>query len=215
MAKKKARRASAQSATKSSKKVTKKSGKRAATSGGKAKAATKVSKLPAAKLAVLKKVVAKGDWHSKAAIDLDHALFDAVFKDLGTDFERLRELPPVRAGYWAGFCFEGEVNNGGFHQFFFNNGPVPGAVALEFFTKHGPKDVAKLLEAAIKKLPKGRLPKDAEAMVDVLCPDDMDEDERLVREMDKVTDKFFDRKGPALRQERLKLALANAGEFFV
>lgn len=180
----------------------------------KPKANTRLTRLASAKLASLRKIISSGDFDSRAASDLDYAIFMSVDKDLGSNYERLRDLPPLRAGYWAAWWLEGEVNNGGFHQFFLNKGPVPAAVALEYYTEHGPKDVAKLLSSAIKKLTTGRLPADYNAMQEVLNPDDPKEDERLLRDMDKVTDKFFDRTGPDLQETRLKFALAHPEEFF-
>lgn len=174
----------------------------------------KSHRLPAASLAKLGRLAAAGRLDSEAAFDLDAALLEAVTKRLGKDDQRFAEIPDEPAMFWAAWWLEGEVNNGGFHQFFFNKGPAVAAMAQRFFKEHGPKDVAQLLDRAIKKLPGGRLPGTSEDMMALLTPEDPDEDERLMAAMEKLDSKFFEREGTSLLEARLSFVIAHPSEFF-
>jgi hypothetical protein len=144
---------------------------------------------------------------------LDYALFNSVSKELGADYARPQMLSPARAEFWASWLLEADVNNGGFHQFFMNQGPAAAAAALEFHTKHGPAKVAKLIGLAIKALRGGRLPADFDAIHDVLVPDDPKEDDRLTIALSKVDSKYY-KLLVSLTHMRLRFALDNQAEFF-
>jgi hypothetical protein len=197
-------------AKQSKKKATKKAGAKKVKRSAPRK---KARRLSAAELKKLQRIAGAGDFDSEAAFDLDVAIFEAADKGMPQNDDRITDLPEAAAQYWAAWWLEGEVNNGGFHQFFLNKGPVVAAVALRYVKENGPKDVAGMLERAIKALPKGALPKDSNAMMKILVPDDLDEDERLMAAMEKINDKFFDREG-SLLEGRLRFALAHSSEFF-
>ncbi len=170
--------------------------------------------LPAATLAKLQKLDSDLELDSPDALEIDEALLEIVSDGLPDDYDLLEDAIPSRAAFWAAWALELEVNNGGFDQFFLNKGPVPAAVALRFYTQHGPADVADLLGRAIKALPGGVLPANYDDMTELLTPDDQRERERLSNVLNELDDNFFERDGVSLSEVRLKFVLAHSTDFF-
>ncbi len=216
--KKKAKKAAGKPAKKwskkaTSKKATKKKTKSKAKRIAGASRPKRATKLPAASLAKLKKLVAAGDFDSQKLRDLDYEILKAVDRAVPDDADRFTEFAEKPAGYWAAWWLEGEVNNGGFHQFFLNKGPAVAARALQFHAERGPEDVADMLRRAIAALPGAELPATYDEMMAVLVPEDPEEDERLMSALNAIDDDFFEREGTLL-ETRLRYALDHPTEFF-
>lgn len=85
--------------------------------------------------------------------ELDQALLDYVLLQVGQDFSReLETLKDLSSGFRAIYTtivVEGEVNNGGFNQYFWNSEGRLGQLTVDGFHEIGAPDFAKLMERAI------------------------------------------------------------------
>lgn len=57
--------------------------------------------------------------------ELEQAIFDNIYEnikdDFDNEFENLSKLSKGQQAFWSTWVLEGEVNNGGFNQFYFNS----------------------------------------------------------------------------------------------
>lgn len=57
--------------------------------------------------------------------ELEQAVFDNIYENIKNDFdnefENLNKLSNGQQAFWSTWVLEGEVNNGGFNQFYFNS----------------------------------------------------------------------------------------------
>ena len=85
--------------------------------------------------------------------DLDQVLLDYVLLKIGEDFNReLETLKGLSSGFRAIYTtmvLEGEVNNGGFNQYFWNSKGRLAELTVAGFCEIGAPDFAKLMERAI------------------------------------------------------------------
>lgn len=79
--------------------------------------------------------------------DLVHHVHDAGASD--ARFERVRRLSPGQRMVWGTLILDGEVNNGGFNQFFFNASGQYAVEAIDGFRLLGADEHAILVEEAI------------------------------------------------------------------
>jgi hypothetical protein len=66
------------------------------------------------------------------------------------DYERFIKLSPGLRMMWSTFEVEGEVNNGGFHQFFWNRSGQYASDAIQAFRLIGAEEHAQLVEEAVQ-----------------------------------------------------------------
>jgi antitoxin component YwqK of YwqJK toxin-antitoxin module len=91
------------------------------------------------------------DFYRLREFDFDSALFRSIQRQLGegkTFDQRWAKLSPLQQGVYAWWVFWGEIENGGFVQYFYNQGDkgVPGLVALLKATGNAP--LANLIKKA-------------------------------------------------------------------
>ncbi|TMU50994.1 DMP19 family protein [Flagellimonas algicola] len=70
--------------------------------------------------------------------------------ELGTFGESMEIADPAMAEFMAMWILEGDVQNGGFDQFFSNNGLLYGQTALAGFERIGASDFANVTQKAIE-----------------------------------------------------------------
>jgi hypothetical protein len=80
--------------------------------------------------------------------------------------------------------FEGEVNNGGFHQFFYNSTGNETAEIIQALEKIGARKVADIVRRAAAKFPGGMPPKDRFVRQDLLL-DRVDPEIKIFDELDE------------------------------
>jgi hypothetical protein len=91
--------------------------------------------------------------------DLTSTLFDHVTFKIGEHTGEggmdeptfIRTLSPGFQAFWSTTILEGEVDNGGFSQFFWNASRVYGLDAIEGYKRLGAHDKAEIVEEAVKK----------------------------------------------------------------
>lgn len=83
---------------------------------------------------------------------------------------------------------EGQVNNGGFDQFFFNSSGEYAHEALRALEQVGANNAAELLEQAIKAFPQLPIPKDTEQRRELM----EDLPEHISDTWDQLDDKFYE-----------------------
>lgn len=94
------------------------------------------------------------------------SLSDKVYARFGkVEFARLTEAEKVFFCVWE---LEGEINNGGFDQFFFNSGGNYAVEAVDAFEKIGASKTAGIVRRANSVFKNGRPPKDWTARQDEL-----------------------------------------------
>src|SRR5262245_15453921 len=133
------------------------------------KRATPKNWLPLSRLKKLETLLSAPRPDQSAEFDFDHAICQTVWPE-AVD-RGLEVLSPEVRRYYGCFMLEGEVNNGGFLQFFDNGGPELAKEALAFLQERGPRPVTALLQRAIKAFPGGRLPRSRERLQDITLAD--------------------------------------------
>jgi uncharacterized protein DUF4375 len=85
--------------------------------------------------------------------DLIHAVVEYVVLQLGKDPNRqaaaVNDLSPGLRAFYATWLVDAEVKNGGFNQYFWNNGGGMAAAAVEGFRLLGTQDHAALMLKAV------------------------------------------------------------------
>jgi hypothetical protein len=85
--------------------------------------------------------------------DLIHAVLNYILQTLGDDdehkLERLNALPEGLRAFFAIWLVDGEVKNGGFSQYFWNNGDGAALAAVGGFRLLGAEQHAALMKEAI------------------------------------------------------------------
>ena len=85
--------------------------------------------------------------------DLIHAVVEYIFRKIGDDEERrletLNALPEGLRAFFAVWLVDAEVKNGGFSQYFWNNGDGAAGAAVAGFRLLGAEEHAALMEEAI------------------------------------------------------------------
>jgi len=85
--------------------------------------------------------------------DLIHAVVEYVVLQLGKDPDRqaeaVNDLSPDLRAFYATWLVDAEVKNGGFNQYFWNNGGGMAAAAVEGFRLPGAQDHASLMLKAV------------------------------------------------------------------
>ncbi len=86
--------------------------------------------------------------------NLEQAIFDNIYKIIGDDYRNelsnIKKLTPGQQGFWSTWILEGEVNNGGFNQFYFNSSGQYAEMAVIGFKTIGAEKYAKLTARANK-----------------------------------------------------------------
>jgi Domain of unknown function (DUF4375) len=84
---------------------------------------------------------------------VEQAIIDYVLLQIANDFsDELEILNELSAGFrsiYTTWCVEGEVNNGGFNQYFWNSEGRTALLAVDAFKRVGAPEYAELLERAI------------------------------------------------------------------
>ncbi|MFC5681852.1 DMP19 family protein [Flavobacterium sp. MAHUQ-51] len=85
----------------------------------------------------------------------DEKLVDLIYEksaelELGTFGQSLEIADPAMAEFQAMWILKGEVQNGGYDQFFLNNGPEYGQIALAGLKRIGATEFANLTQKAIE-----------------------------------------------------------------
>jgi hypothetical protein len=214
VAKKTAKRIARKPAARVSKKTSHKAAKKKTSRQAGRSASKQPKKLAASSLERLRRLAHARELDSDSASELVLEVFEAVDKGVYADYDKFLQVPELPAMLWAAWWLEGEVNNGGFDQFFLNKGPHVAARALQFFKAFGPKDVASMLERAIKALPGGKLPANSTGMMNALVSDDPEEEERLSAALSAIDAKCFDRRGASLQSSPLRFVHEHPAAFF-
>jgi hypothetical protein len=121
----------------------------------------------------------------KNVTDIIINIFDAVIKLIKDD--DLKELSEPQKNFYLNQVLEAEVNNGGFSQYFLNNGEYAHET-VDSLKAIGAEKTADLLQKAINKFPKSKVPKDWDERYDRLEKIE-DKDDEI---WDKFDDKFYD-----------------------
>ncbi|WP_420573928.1 DMP19 family protein [Kordia sp.] len=86
--------------------------------------------------------------------NLEQAIFDNIYENikenLSNELQNIRKLTKGQQGFWATWILEGEVNNGGFNQFYFNSSGQFAEMAEKGFMMMGAKKHAELTSKANK-----------------------------------------------------------------
>ncbi len=99
-------------------------------------------------------------------------------------FADLRAAEKIFASIWA---LEDEVNNGGFHQYFFNSSGDTAFFVVEALEKIGATRAARIVRAANAVFPGGIPPSDQSARQCLL--DSLDDDQRA--RLERLDDEFY------------------------
>ena len=87
-------------------------------------------------------------------IELEQAIFDNIYEnikgDFDNEFEKINELSKGQKAFWSTWVIEGEVNNGGFNQFYFNSSGQFHEMAEIGFKIIGAKKFSQLTKRANK-----------------------------------------------------------------
>lgn len=113
--------------------------------------------------------------------------------------ERMEKLSPAQRVFYINQNLEREVNNGGFHQFFFNSSGDNAYETVDSLEAIGAFKTAELLRQAISKFPDGKAPADPDERQVLMVntwPDGSSEvfgdfDERFFAYEDPLTDLNF------------------------
>ncbi|GHT34296.1 hypothetical protein FACS189434_10190 [Bacteroidia bacterium] len=119
------------------------------------------------------------------ATDIIIEIFDAVAALIEND--DLKELSEPQKNFYFNQVFEMEINNGGFSQYFLNNGQYAHET-VHSLKAIGAEKTADLLQKAINKFPKSKVPKDWDERCNRLEKIE-DKDDEI---WDKFDDKFYD-----------------------
>ena len=139
----------------------------------------------------IQELIDSGD-ATTAVIELDNYL-----SHLSEYGERLDNLSAPQRVFYLNQNLEREVNNGGFHQFFFNSSGDHADETVGALEAIGALKTAELLRGAIGKFPDGKVPKDQDErqvlMLDTL-PNSIfgDVDEKFFAYEDPLTDLNFE-----------------------
>ena len=111
--------------------------------------------------------------------------------------ERMESLSPAQRVFYLNQSLEREVNNGGFHQFFFNSSGDNADQTVDSLESIGALKTAELLRQAISKFPGGKVPADADErqvlMIDTLSNEAFqDLDGKFFAYEDPLTDLNFE-----------------------
>jgi hypothetical protein len=156
----------------------------------------------------LLRVVASADFDSDAAVELDGAIMESLPDDV--DYDTLEPLDDAQAGFFACWWLEGEVNNGGFHQFFLNKGAVVAREALRFCKANDLKPVADILDRAIDLVDRS-----ARVSLEAINEWLADEANESMEKLSPLDDEFFELDPyPAFIAARLRHAQRHATSFF-
>lgn len=86
--------------------------------------------------------------------ELEQAIFDNIYEsiknDFDNEFENINKLSNGQQAFWSTWVLEGEVNNGGFNQFYFNSSGQFFKMAEIGFKTIGAEKYAKLTTRANK-----------------------------------------------------------------
>lgn len=164
--------------------------------------------LPKSEFAKLHKIIERAEFDSEAALELDGAIMKSLPDDV--EYETLEPLDDAQAAFFVCWWLEGEVNNGGFDQFFLNKGPLIAREALKFCKLHGLKSVADILERAIREIDPAAMA-DGDALSEWLA----DEDNNSMERFDPLDSEFFALDPyPPFLAARLKYVHENPSSFF-
>lgn len=140
------------------------------------------------------------------------AVLDSIRAELAKldeDNEWYELLSPARSQVVLADAVESEVNNGGFDQYFLNSSGDGAYLAPDALRALGLRDLAKMVESANAKFPKGPSPaREARLAQMEKLP------ESVSVAWNKLDDKFFDRKPPTVAEVCVKFITANPSEFF-
>lgn len=111
--------------------------------------------------------------------------------------ERMEDLSAPQKVFYLNQNLEREVNNGGFHQFFFNSSGDHSDETVGALEAIGAMKTADLLRSSIAKFPGGTVPRDQDdrqvLMIDTLSNGVFEElDERFFAYEDPLTDLNFE-----------------------
>ena len=85
---------------------------------------------------------------------LEQSVFDNIYEIIGDDYENelsnIQKLTIGQQGFWSTWILEGEVNNGGFNQFYFNSSRQYSKMAEIGFRTIGTEKYAGLTSRANK-----------------------------------------------------------------
>lgn len=86
--------------------------------------------------------------------ELEQVIFDNIYEQIGNDYEKefqnLTKCSRGQQAFFATWIVEGEVNNGGFNQFYFNSSGQYAEMAVEGFELFGAIKYADLMRRANK-----------------------------------------------------------------
>ena len=86
--------------------------------------------------------------------NLEQTIFDNIYEIIGDDYKNelvnIQKLTKGQQGFWSTWVIEGEVNNGGFNQFYFNSSGQYSEMAEIGFETIGAKKYAELTSRANK-----------------------------------------------------------------
>jgi hypothetical protein len=86
--------------------------------------------------------------------ELEQSVFDNIYEIIGDDYQNelsnIQKLTNGQQGFWSTWIIEGEVNNGGFNQFYFNSSGQYAKMAEIGFKTIGAETYAELTSRANK-----------------------------------------------------------------
>ncbi len=86
--------------------------------------------------------------------NLEQAIFDNIYEniknDFDSEFQNIKKLSKRQQSFWSTWVLEGEVNNGGFNQFYFNSSGQFAKMAETGFKTFGAEKYAELTQRANK-----------------------------------------------------------------
>lgn len=86
--------------------------------------------------------------------DLEQVIFDNIYEQLGDDYakeyQNLQKCSKGQQAFFVTWIVEGEVNNGGFNQFYFNSSGQYAEMAVEGFALFGATKYVDLMKRANK-----------------------------------------------------------------
>ncbi len=85
-----------------------------------------------------------------ADTDLEQTVFDSIDAVIGTknEFQAVQALSPGQQAFFTTWVVEGEVNNGGFNQFYYNSSRQYATLAVDGFNAFGAVKFAELMQRA-------------------------------------------------------------------
>jgi len=145
--------------------------------------------------------------------DLLSAIVEGLRLQMGTDFERESEVlasaTPGQSAVWALWETDGEVNNGGFEQFFFNSAGALIDEAIQGADPIGASANAEILREAAEVFSDGDVPESREARWRIL--DSMSEEQ--YEQLSDLDGRWYDR-DRLLERRMLAYVKSHPSEFF-